>query len=120
MAKVDIRIKRVYEPAAKGDGLRVLVDRLWPRGLRKEEAALGEWMKEIAPSDALRKKFHGNPDKWDEFRRKYFAELKDNPLIGELVKKARPGRVTLVYAAKDEEKNNAVALREYLLKRLKR
>lgn len=117
MPKPDIHTKRAYDEPAKSDGYRVLVDRLWPRGITKEDAAIDEWMKDISPSNELRKKFHGHPEKWDEFREQYFADLKVNPLVRELIAKARKGRVTLVYAAKDEERNNAVALREYLLKR---
>jgi uncharacterized protein YeaO (DUF488 family) len=120
MPKPDIQIKRAYDAPANSDGYRVLVDRLWPRGIKKEDAAIDEWMKDIAPSNELRKKFHGHPEKWDEFRKQYFADLKDNPLVPELLKHARAGRVTLVYAAKDETHNNAVALRQYLLKRAKR
>ncbi len=117
MPKPSIRTKRVYDAPVKDDGYRVLVDRLWPRGIKKEDAAIDQWMKDIAPSNELRKRFHGHLEKWDEFREQYFADLKDNPFVDELLAKARKGRVTLVYAAKDEEHNNAVALREYLLKR---
>jgi uncharacterized protein YeaO (DUF488 family) len=120
MPKPSIGTKRAYEVPAKSDGFRVLVDRLWPRGITKENAAIDEWMKDIAPSNDLRKKFHGHPEKWDEFREQYFADLKANPLVPDLIAKARKGRVTLVYAAKDEERNNAMALREYLLKRAKK
>jgi uncharacterized protein YeaO (DUF488 family) len=117
MPNPDVHIKRAYDAPAKRDGYRVLVDRLGPRGIRKEDAAIDEWMKEIAPSIDLRKKFHGHPEKWEEFRKQYFADLTDNPLVPELIAKARTGHVTLVYAAKDEDHNNAVALREYLSKR---
>ena len=117
MPNPDIRIKRAYNAPAKSDGYRVLVDRLWPRGVKKEDAAIDEWMKDIAPSNELRKKFHGHPEKWEVFRKRYFADLKDNPLVRALIAETRKGRVTLVYAAKDEEHNNAAALREYLLKR---
>ena len=120
MPKPDIRIKRAYDAPAKTDGHRVLVDRLWPRGVKKEEADIDEWLKDVAPSNELRKKFHAHPEKWAEFRKQYFADLKDNPQVRELAAQARKGRITLVYAAKDEEHNNAVALREYLLKRAKK
>jgi len=111
----NIQLKRAFDPASKKDGHRVLVDRIWPRGLRKEEARIDDWMKEIAPSTGLRKWFGHEPAKWNEFRRRYFAELNRRPeLVDRLVKIARSGPLTLVYSAKDEQHNNAVALREYL------
>ena len=103
MSKLEIRIKRAYDAPAKIDGYRVLVERLWPRGVKKEDAAIDEWMKEIAPSNELRKKFHGHPEKWDEFRKQYFADLKDNPFVPDLIAKAHKGCVTLVYAAKGHD-----------------
>jgi uncharacterized protein YeaO (DUF488 family) len=110
-----IQLKRVFDPASKHDGFRVLVDRLWPRGLRKEEVRINDWMKDIAPSTELRKWFGHEPAKWEEFRRRYFAELSDRPeMVERLVEMARSGPLTLVYSAKDEEHNNAVALREFL------
>jgi uncharacterized protein YeaO (DUF488 family) len=110
-----IQVKRAYEPPAPGDGYRVLVDRLWPRGVSKEKLALDEWRKEIAPSDALRKWFGHDPEKWAEFRKRYFAELDgQRDRVLELLQHADPGPLTLVYGAKDEEHNNAVALDEYL------
>ena len=110
-----IRLKRAYAEAAEDDGFRVLVDRIWPRGIKKEEANLDDWMKEIAPSSKLRKWFNHEPDKWDDFRAQYFEELDKNPgVVEEIAEKARSGTVTLVYAAKNEEYNNAVALKEYL------
>ena len=115
---MNIQLKRVYQAASQGDGYRLLVDRIWPRGLGKEEARIDDWMKEIAPSTELRKWFGHEPAKWAEFRRRYFAELSDRPeLVERLVEMARGGPLTLVYAAKDEEHNNAVALREYLERR---
>lgn len=112
---MDIRLKRVYDPPAKIDGYRVLVDRLWPRGVKKEDAALDAWPKEIAPSDELRKKFHGHPEKWSAFRDAYWKELDNNSeAVERLIEKAKDGRVTLIYATKDEERNNAVVLKEYL------
>jgi uncharacterized protein YeaO (DUF488 family) len=110
-----IQVKRAYEPPTPGDGYRVLVDRLWPRGVSKEKLALDAWTKEIAPSDALRKWFGHDQEKWAEFEERYFAELDAQPdQVQELRQHAEPGPLTLVYAAKDKEHNNAVALREYL------
>lgn len=110
-----IRIKRIYEPPAPADGRRVLVDRLWPRGVSKEEAMVGEWLKEIAPSDELRTWFGHDPAKWAEFRTRYREELKSHgELIDRLRAEARKGTVTLLFAAQDEEHNNAVVLKELL------
>jgi uncharacterized protein YeaO (DUF488 family) len=113
-----VRVKRVYEKASKDDGWRVLVDRLWPRGLTKEAARADFWMKDVAPSDALRKWFGHQPEKWTAFRKKYRAELaKKRSLISELqMMEKEHGTLTLLYGAKDEEHNQAVALAE-LLKR---
>lgn len=113
---VELRSKRVYLPAGESDGNRVLVDRLWPRGLSKEKLGNVAWVKDVAPSDALRKWFGHEPAKWDEFRKRYFAELDANPegvtaLRGALVAK---GRNTLLFGTREEEHNNAVALCEYL------
>ncbi|WP_417472290.1 DUF488 domain-containing protein [Luteimonas mephitis] len=113
---VELRSKRVYLPADESDGNRVLVDRLWPRGLSKEKLGDVAWVKGVAPSDALRKWFGHEPAKWDEFRKRYFAELDANPegvtaLRGALVAK---GRNTLLFGTREEEHNNAVALCEYL------
>jgi uncharacterized protein YeaO (DUF488 family) len=104
-----IRIKRVYEPAADADGKRILVDRLWPRGLSKGKAHVDVWLKEVGPSNALRKWFGHDPERWTEFERKYRAELKGSAALKELKKAAR-GKVTLLYGAKDEEHNQAVVL----------
>lgn len=112
----DIRVRRVHEPASPDDGLRLLVDRLWPRGLRKDQARADRWLRDIAPGDALRRWFAHDPQKWDAFRRRYFAELDSRPeAVAELraLLAAHP-RVTLLYAAKDPEHNNAQALAEYL------
>ncbi len=110
-----IRTKRAYEPPEPSDGKRVLVDRLWPRGRSRAALDLAEWDKDVAPSDALRQWFGHDPNKWDEFRKRYDAELDQHPGTWEpLLKAARRGRVTLVYGAKDEEHNQAVALKEYL------
>jgi uncharacterized protein YeaO (DUF488 family) len=113
-----IEVKRVYEKAQKKDGVRILVDRIWPRGLRKEEAKVDHWLKDIAPSDNLRKWFSHDPEKWPEFKRRYFKELnKKQPPIEEIARMTRGKCVTLIYGAKDERHNNAVALKEYLDKR---
>jgi uncharacterized protein YeaO (DUF488 family) len=114
---VSIRLKRVYDEPAKADGHRVLVDRLWPRGLTKREAQIDEWLKEIAPSTALRKWYKHDPDKWKEFKKKYAAELDDyHEQVAKLAREARKRTVTFLFSAKDIERNNAVALREYIEK----
>lgn len=111
-----VRLKRTYEPAADSDGVRILVDRLWPRGLSKVEAALDDWMKEIAPSTGLRKWFGHDPDRWTEFQRRYRAELRElGATLDSLRKLARAKTVTLVYSAHDEDHNDAVVLRSVLL-----
>ena len=110
-----MRTKRVYEEPVKGDGFRILVDRLWPRGLSKDRAQIDLWLKEVAPSDALRKWFGHDRTRWTEFRRRYFKELaKNEEAIGSITSKASEGTVTLLYGAKDEECNNAVALQEFI------
>jgi uncharacterized protein YeaO (DUF488 family) len=109
-----LRLKRAYEPAEPGDGRRVLVDRIWPRGVSKAEAHIDDWLKEVAPSTALRKWFGHKPERWTEFRKRYREELKDNPAALELRRIMAEGPVTLVYGAKDKERNQAVALAEYL------
>jgi len=111
----DIRIKRAYEPAAPADGIRILVDRLWPRGVSKAALAIERWVKEIAPSDALRRWFGHDPERWDEFRRRYAAEFaKQAAPLDELRSLARERRLTLVYAARDDSHNDAVVLRDVL------
>ncbi|TIT77673.1 MAG: DUF488 domain-containing protein [Mesorhizobium sp.] len=111
----DIAVKRVYEAPAKADGQRVLVDRIWPRGVAKEDAALALWLKDIAPSDELRKWFGHEPERWPEFRKRYWAELDANKeAVAELRDVLREGKVTLLYGAHDEAHNNAVALAGYL------
>jgi len=115
-----LRVKRVYEPAAADDGCRVLVDRLWPRGLSKAKARIDWWLKDVAPSDALRHSFHGHPEKWKEFVAAYRRELGKEPAksaAAALFERARSEPVTLLYAARDEEHNNAVALRDRLERR---
>lgn len=112
---MSIAVKRVYEPATRSDGYRVLVDRLWPRGLKKEEAALDVWAKELAPSTALRKWFGHDPVRWESFRHRYASELDAlKSLWQPLVMRAERHRVTLLYGAKDDEHNQAVALKMYL------
>jgi len=113
------RVKRIYEPASADDGARVLVDRLWPRGVSKQKAHIDTWLKDIAPSDALRKQFHGQADTWKEFVAAYAGELKEEPAktaVAELREKAKHGPVTLLYAARDPERNHARVLREVLRK----
>ena len=111
-----IRIKRAYDAPSREDGTRVLVDRLWPRGTGKETLAIDRWAKEIAPSDALRRWFGHDPARWEEFRRRYGRELAlHTAVLGELRELARGGMLTLVYAARDEAHNNAVALRDILI-----
>ncbi|MEM3851388.1 MAG: DUF488 domain-containing protein [Methanomassiliicoccales archaeon] len=111
-----LRIKRVYEPPSEDDGYRILVDRLWPRGLTKEKARLDEWMKDIAPSDELRKWFAHEEDKWGEFKKRYFGELKDKRQEVDNIKdRAKRGTVTLLYST-SSPLNNAVALKEFIEK----
>lgn len=110
-----ILLKRAYEPPEPSDGFRILVDRLWPRGVSKSSAHIDLWLKEIAPSTTLRKWFGHDPLKWAEFRDRYFLELRRNPeAVEQLVEHTRHGTVTLVYGAKDREHSHAVALKEYL------
>jgi uncharacterized protein YeaO (DUF488 family) len=112
-----ILVKRVYEPAAKSDGFRVLVDRLWPRGMSKENATLDLWLPDIGPSTTLRRWFNHDPERWDEFQHRYHAELEDKKeLVAELKGRAKKGTVTLLYSTKDEAHNQAVALQSYLLR----
>ena len=111
-----LRIKRAYEPASPEDGERFLVDRLWPRGVRKEALVLAGWLKEVAPSDALRRWFGHDPERWAEFRRRYRDELKAQQEAMQPLRDAlKRGPVTLVYSAHDEAHNQAVVLREFLL-----
>lgn len=111
---MSVSIKRAYEHPESTDGKRVLVDRLWPRGIAKEEVKIDLWLKDVAPSTELRKWFGHDPEKWPEFQRKYRAELKDSPALAELKKLSRKGKVTLIYAANDENHNNAVVLRSII------
>lgn len=113
-----VRLKRAYEPPSAEDGVRVLVDRLWPRGVSKAEAGIARWMKDIAPSAELRQWFGHDPERWPEFRRRYLAELRHHaPELEELRELARHDAVTLVFGARDEAHNDAVVLRELLLRR---
>ena len=113
-----IRVKRIYDRVDEADGYRILVDRLWPRGMKKEKASIDLWMKEIAPSDALRRDYRHEPEKWDEFKRLYFKELDEKKVaVEEMVRMAEQGTVTLLYSAANTQLNNAVALKEYLDKR---
>jgi uncharacterized protein YeaO (DUF488 family) len=118
---MDIRLKRAYEPAASSDGYRVLIDRLWPRGVSREQAQLNAWERELAPSAELRQWFGHQPNRFDEFRRRYLAELRQQrPLLADLRRRARDGTLTLVYAARDSEHNDAVVLATVLRRGLPR
>ena len=112
---MSVKIKRIYDPAERGDGYRVLVDRLWPRGVSRERAQLDEWARELAPSSELRKWFNHEPVRFDEFRSRYREELRERrPQVEDLRRRARDGPVTLLYAARDREHNDAVVLEELL------
>ena len=116
-----IRTRRVYESPVREDGARLLVDRLWPRGVKKEKLQLAGWLKETAPSAPLRRWFDHEPGRWKEFQRRYFAELKRNAKAWQpILQAARSGQVTLLFAAKDAEHNNAVALKTFLERKLAR
>lgn len=113
-----IRLKRAYDEPAANDGCRILVDRVWPRGVKKEEARLDDWLEEIAPSRELRRWFGHDPQRWPEFLERYSRELKSKPeLVDRLARIAGQGRLTLVFGAKDRQHNNAVALKEFLRER---
>jgi len=112
---VMIKIKRIYDHPSKDDGKRILIDRLWPRGLKKEDAQIDEWIKDIAPSNQLRKWFNHDPKKWDEFKSRFFTELRGNrEMVEGIINAARKGTVTLLFGSKEERFNNAVALKEYI------
>ena len=118
---MSIDLKRAYDPPTRSDGYRVLIDRLWPRGITKDDLQVDVWLKDLAPSADLRKWFGHDPKKWDEFRKRYARELEPHSdALEQLAERARAGRVTLVFGAKDTEHNNAVALKEQLERRLKR
>ena len=109
-----IKLRRIYDPAESDDGVRILVERLWPRGLSKEKAAVDFWARDIAPSTELRKWYSHDPEKWDEFRNRYFDELKRNPNVVE-----KNMNVTFLYASREREKNSAAALRDYIAELLR-
>jgi uncharacterized protein YeaO (DUF488 family) len=110
-----IKIKRIYDQASPKDGKRILIDRLWPRGIKKDETKIDEWLKDIAPSNELRKWFAHDPSKWLEFKKRYIKELRSkSELIERLKKETKRGKVTLLFSAKDIEHNNAVVLKEIL------
>jgi uncharacterized protein YeaO (DUF488 family) len=112
---MDVRLKRAYEPPAASDGYRVLIDRLWPRGVSREEARLNEWARELAPSGELRRWFGHDPERFEEFRRRYTGELAgQKEKLRELRRRARRGTLTLVYGARDREHNDAVVLAQIL------
>ena len=114
---MNVRIKRAYDPPAREDGLRILVDRLWPRGMTKEKAKIDLWLKDIAPSSALRKWFGHDPGKWEEFRKRYVRELDSKPdLVKQIAEKAEDQPVTLVYGARDVQHNDAAVLLQHLQK----
>lgn len=114
-----IKVKRVYEPVEEDDGVRYLVDRLWPRGVKKEALRLDGWLKEVAPSNELRRWFGHDPAKWDEFQHRYFAELEAKPTVWQpILEAARRSNATLLYGARNARHNNAAALKDFLKKRL--
>lgn len=118
-----IKIKRVYEKDEKKDGLRILVDRLWPRGLKKSELSLDDWIKDVAPTNELRKKFNHDPQKWKQFKAEYLKELRSPEIkekLAQIARMARKKTVTLLYGARDEEHNNAVVLKEIIERKLKK
>ena len=118
--KFSIRVKRIYESPNPDDGFRILIDRLWPRGIKKDDAKIDLWLKEIAPSDSLRKWFNHDSEKWEEFKSRYVKELDQNQdLVAQLARHVRKGTVTFLFSAKDKSYNNAVALRENFLDRKK-
>jgi len=114
----NVRLKRAYEPASPSDGTRILVDRLWPRGVSKADAAVDQWAKELSPSTALRRWFGHDPERWGEFRKRYAVELNEQSAgLEQLRALALSGPITLVFSARDEAHNDAVALRDFILRR---
>ena len=119
--RVKIQVKRVYDAPGPGDGMRILIDRLWPRGLSKAKAEVDVWMKEIAPSTELRRWYGHDAEKWPEFRKRYHAELDEKPdVAGELMSHVEKEQVTLLFGSREERLNNAFALKEYLESRARR
>ena len=117
LSKIAIRVKRIYEPSSRADGVRILIDRLWPRGIKKEDVHIDQWQKELAPSTQLRKWFGHRPERWDEFRQRYTIELGlQTTMLRELRSLARSRPVTLLFSAHDTEHNDAVVLRDVLLR----
>jgi uncharacterized protein YeaO (DUF488 family) len=117
---MDIRVKRAYEAPSPEDGSRILVDRLWPRGLAKDRARIDLWLKDVGPTTELRKWFNHEPEKWQEFKRRYFEELRRQPeSVGRLIEAIRTGPATLVFGSREARFNNAVALKEFLRTRMK-
>ena len=115
-----LKVKRAYEVAARSDGKRFLVERLWPRGIKKSDLQIDAWLKDVAPSTELRRWFSHDPAKWQEFRRRYSAELERNPQSWQpIIEAARQKTVTLIYSSHDSEHNNALALRDYLANKLR-
>lgn len=115
-----IKLRRIYDPAESDDGIRILVERLWPRGLSKEKAAVDLWARDIAPSTELRKWYSHDPEKWGEFRDRYFQELKRNPDVQEILHIVeKNGNVTFLYASREREKNSATVLRDYIAELLR-
>ena len=116
--KSELKLKRAYDPPAKDDGIRILVDCVWPRGVTKEKLQIHHWLRDIAPSTELRKWFGHDPEKWDEFRERYAGELaQKSALVGQIMEQLKHGPVTLVYGAKDEQHNQAAALKEIIIRR---
>jgi uncharacterized protein YeaO (DUF488 family) len=112
---VNILLKRAYEQPSADDGKRILVERLWPRGIKKEKAKIDAWPKEVAPSTQLRKWYSHDPAKWEEFKRRYWKELEEQEAaVSKIAEEAKAGKMTFVFASKEAERNNAVALKEYI------
>jgi uncharacterized protein YeaO (DUF488 family) len=111
---MQVRTKRIYDAAEASDGRRILVDRLWPRGLSREQAAFDDWMKDVAPTTDLRKWFDHRPERWVEFQTRYRAELKDNPAVETLRDRAKAGPVTLLYGSRNRDFNHAAVLADFL------
>ncbi len=118
---ISIRLKRTYEAPELSDGLRILVDRIWPRGVSRERARIDLWPRHIAPSNELRKWYHRDPDKWGEFKERYYRELEQQPDLVALLwlEITEAGRVTFIYSSKEEDRNNAVALRDFLIEKMR-